>query len=406
MKKAKLIVTIIVLAAIFGVAGWLLVQDYRKGWHRHDAEIGQKVFAGLVVNDVAAIRIRDKDNVVDLQRKDDRWVVMQQHEYPADFETMSELVLKLPELKAIQTFIIPPKDRGPLLLLNPTEAGATGSGVSLELFAANGKLLTSTVLGKSHKDANPHPILGRYFNGRYLIVPGSGAVVLVKETFDAVTPDSTDWLAKTFPRVRTFRRASSFDGEEGLWVISSTSDGKGLVLHGTVPNGTSVDMDKLGRVREVMSFLNYSAIGPPNTPREQWGFGNRRFVAEDASGVEYTFTLGKKTEDGDLPVKVDVGFHEPALGQGPANELPQARAKREAKHFETVATSRKQADMEKAFYAGWVYILPRASHEPMLMERSDLLKGTAKGTPDPGDVPMPDDPPPAKKDEDVEMDPE
>ena len=61
--------------------------------------MGQKVFPSFPVNDVAAIHVKAAGDL-HLVRKDDRWRVQERNDYPANFSQISDLLLKLADLKS------------------------------------------------------------------------------------------------------------------------------------------------------------------------------------------------------------------------------------------------------------------------------------------------------------------
>ncbi len=370
MKPKHLVIGIILLI-IFGTAGWLTVQDYRKNWSRHGAEVGELLFPGLVANDVTQISAVGSDGTVALKKQGKTWVVASRNGYPANFQMLAELVLKLPELKVVQSFVVGPDDLGRLDLNLPGPEVAD-SGTLLRFADADGKVLAELVLGKEHRDENPDPYFGRYANGRYILLPRDGDVVLVTETFDSVTCRNEDWVDKTFPRVQALTYAGRFRGDEELWAIELAEAGEDLVLKGDIPPGKEADPERLNKVKEVLSWLSFTSVGDP--AKTDWGFGDDRFVVQSANGLKYTFTVGKRTERYDLPVRVDVDYDEPPLAPGPAGETPDERANRETAHNREVEETRGKFEYERALYNGWVYLLPRASHEPMLYTVDDLVR--------------------------------
>ena len=91
----------ILLAAlvVLGGAGlalvWRDVADYRAS----GAKIGAKLLPSLKIADVAEVRLQDAKRQATLVRKEKTWVVQERGGYPASFQEISDLLIKLVELK-------------------------------------------------------------------------------------------------------------------------------------------------------------------------------------------------------------------------------------------------------------------------------------------------------------------
>ena len=72
-------------------------------WRKTDAKIGSKLFDKLAVNDIARIKLTDGKGVVDLAIKDKRWVIEQRNGYAANNQDIGDLLIKLTDLKVVQT---------------------------------------------------------------------------------------------------------------------------------------------------------------------------------------------------------------------------------------------------------------------------------------------------------------
>ena len=165
------------LVAILGGAGLALFWNDLSAWRKADAKIGAKLFEKLAVNDVAQIQLTDGKGSVRLLIKDKRWVVEQRNGYGANNQDIGELLIKLTDLKVVQTESVGESLLARLNLVDPgkdaktdaktdakadDKAGAKvdAKGTRLELFDAAGKSMASILLGKKviKTEDSPLPI--------------------------------------------------------------------------------------------------------------------------------------------------------------------------------------------------------------------------------------------------------
>ena len=85
---------------------------------------------------------------LNLARRDNLWRVRERGDYPANFSQISGLLLKLADLKIVQTEEVGPSQLGRFELLPP--GAQTNSGTLVEFKDQSGKTLNTLLLGKTH----------------------------------------------------------------------------------------------------------------------------------------------------------------------------------------------------------------------------------------------------------------
>ena len=197
MKGKQLLYVFGVLVVVV-LVGVLLGRARARSWQGASAAGGSLVFPSFPLNDVARIDLVGKDGKTQIARKDGAWRVLDRFGYPAKFETVSEFLRDVSELKAAQTLTVGESQYGRLELLGPDKGAEAGTEVVF--YGEGDKELARLVLGKNHErqaaeTAPSNPMMGMmgggrggWPDGRYLLVPSAKKVVLVSKTFSSAAP--------------------------------------------------------------------------------------------------------------------------------------------------------------------------------------------------------------------------
>src|SRR6185437_1220918 len=98
---------LIVLLIVLGGAGWLVKQARDRAAGAGEQGAGQKLVGeSFPINEVTHISIRQGANELNLIKKNDLWRVSERYDYPANFSAISDFLLKLRDLKVIQSEVI------------------------------------------------------------------------------------------------------------------------------------------------------------------------------------------------------------------------------------------------------------------------------------------------------------
>ena len=93
MNRKQLLI-LLVLVAVLGGAGWVLFQKQSAAW-RAPETAGQKLLPNFPVNDVVRLRVQHGTNELNLVKRDDLWRVRERADYPANFNEVSEFLIKV-----------------------------------------------------------------------------------------------------------------------------------------------------------------------------------------------------------------------------------------------------------------------------------------------------------------------
>jgi len=97
--NARVAAILVVLLAVLGGGALLYQQQERARRPDNVGTLGRTLFKDLKAADIAAIHIVEPKASLTVQRKDDRWVIAERADFPADLSRVREFVLKVIGLK-------------------------------------------------------------------------------------------------------------------------------------------------------------------------------------------------------------------------------------------------------------------------------------------------------------------
>lgn len=388
MNRKQLLI-LLALAAVLGLAGLKLYRGDQSSWSGGGVGMGQKPLAGLAVNDIATVTITAGTNQLTLAKTDGLWRVQQRHGYPANFGDLSSLLIKLPDLKAVQVEEVGPSQLFRFGLLPPGPGSNTATLV--EFKDATGKALSSLLLGKSHLrkgGGRPSPMGDMddagFPDGRYLQTPGAKTVTLVAESFQNVDPAPERWLNKDFFKVEKPRSiAVTFPEATNSWKLTRDTEAGEWKLADAHP-GEQLDVSKVGGVSNPLGYPSFTDVLPADA---QAGTGLDHptvLTIETFDGLTYTAKVGTKTNE-NLPLALTLAANLPKERTPGADEKPEDKA-RLNKEFADQQKPVQEKLAKEQLVTKWIYLVPAYTVESVLKPRHELLT-EAKSEADP--VPHP-----------------
>ena len=372
MTRRQFLILVAALAALAAAGAWIM-QSQRTAWGPADAQIGQRLVAGLKLEGVAEVGLRDASATLTLVRRDGSWVVKERADFPADAERVRELLLKLVELKIVQAEQVAEAQRARLELVEPGAAAPTGAGTVLELKDGTGKTMTRLLLGKkvTARTAADGPSSEQGVpTGRY-VMPGTatGSVALVSDPLGAAEAKPDAWLSKDLIRAEQVRSiaASGPDGRQ-RFSLSRETDSYDWKLAG----GGKPDLQKAQDAVSSLQGMSLSDVVPD--PGSAAAGLDRPIVikAQTLDGVTYALRVGSKTADDRYFVSISVSGEPAAARTAGKNETAEEKEKQDKAFAEKRARLLEKLEWEKKLER-WTYLVARAQVEPLLRERAQLL---------------------------------
>lgn len=362
---------LIVLVVVLGGAGLVLYNNQSSSFRSSGEGTGQKLLGDFPVNDVTHIAIRQGGEELNLVKKDDLWRVRERYDYPADFREISQLLLKLREMKIVQSEQVGPSQ---LPRLELTTGEGPNSATVLEFKGQGDKPLKTLLLGKKHlrKSQSPSPFGGMddegWPDGRYVKAGAdSDSVALVSDPLSNVEPKPAQWLSKDFLRVEKARAvAVAFPEESHSWALSRDTEFGEWKL-ADAKSEEQLDPSKASSVSNPMSSASFVDVLAPEPPSEK----SAVVTIETFDNFTYTLHVGMKTEE-NYPLSVSVAAQlakERAPGE---SESPEDKERLDKEFAERQQKLKEKLAQEKAFEK-WTYLVSGWTLDSLLKPRAELL---------------------------------
>jgi len=369
MNRRQFLIALAVLVVLAG-AGAAIILSERSAWKSADSRAGQKLIPDLRIDQVAEIGIRDGAGELHLVRGETGWSVRERAGFAAETDRVAELLVKLAELKIVQSEVLPEEQRARLELVEPKDK-AQGAGTLLELKDPKGAALARVLLGKKvmKSAAVASPRGESEATGRYL-TKGSdaGTMLVVAEPLAQVESKAEPWLVKDLVRADGAKSiAASKDGKQ-RWRVTRESESLDWKLAG------SAEKPDLQKATDLASSLGWVNLVDVVADPAKVDTGLARAVvikAETFDGPSYTLRIGHRAGD-NYYVGVAVAG-EPRKTRAPAKgEKAEDKAKNDKEFEERRAKLVERLEREKKLEK-WTYLVGKNVVEPLLRDRPQLL---------------------------------
>lgn len=369
---------LLVLVVVLGGAGAIILKNQKQARSAGNVGIGRKLLEKLPVNQVTHVRISEGTNELNLVRRDDVWRVAERSNYPANFAQLSEFMLKLPELKAVQA-----EEAGAsqLARLQLVPGSNTNAPTVVEFRGSGDKELGRLLLGKMHMSARRGGsqfggMDGSWPDGRYVAVGTEPkTVALVSETFEQVQAEPGSWLNKDFFRVEKPKSiAVTFPEATNSWKLTRASEEAQWELADAKPE-EKLDSSKSSGVTHPFASPSFNDV----LSGDQVSSGETKPIAlniDTFDGFSYSVKVGSQTNDA-YPLVVSVEANLPTQRDAKSDEKPEDKARLDKEFQDELERFKTKLKAEQA-YSGWTYLVSTWAVEPLLKPRSELLESKSE----------------------------
>jgi len=372
----KQIRILLILLIVFSGAGIVFRSRTHKSWTGGGQAVGQKLLGAFQVNDVAQIVIQQGTNEVNVARRDDVWRVHERGDYPANFGSISSLLLKLRDLKVVQTEQVGASQLGRLDLLPPGPGSNTATKV--ELRDTSGKAIKTLLLGKKHMAKSTRPsqfgeMEGGWPDGRYVVVDAaSGHVDVISDALNDIEPQPQSWLSKDFVKIEKVKSvAAAFAEATNSWKLArETESGEWKLADAAATE--KLDTSKLYSFNTPLSSVSISDVSIGLSP-DQTGLAHpATLTVETFDGLSYVLNSGAQTNS-DVFASISLKANLTKERTPGKDEKPEDKLKLD-KEFSDNLKQLESKVAEESALAKWTYLLPNWSLESLMKKRGELLE--------------------------------
>lgn len=392
MNKKQLIL-LIVIGVVVGGVGISLSRKEQATWKESAQKMGDKLVQGLDVNAVESLSIKSASGSVSLAKKSDVWSVSDRSDYPANFGSIHDFLIKLLELKVAQPVKAGAGQLARMELTSPDKG--TNSGTLVELKDKSGKTLQSLILGK--KVMKDSPAGGGGFGGgsfpvgRYVMVGGDPKTVSqVSEAFDRIEPKASEWLDKDMLKVEKIRSVSFTALQEtNSWHVTRETENGEWKLEGAKAE-EKLDAGKTSGLNYALNSPSFHDVAGSDIKPDQSGLDKPQVVKlETFDKFAYTVKIGKTDAEGRVYVQFTTTADLPKERVAGKDEKPEDKTKLDKEFQDNLKKSQEKLKKEQ-FHDKWVYVMDKWSVESLIKERRELLaekKAEGDAAPAPTSIP-------------------
>jgi len=342
--NARLAAILVVLLVILG--GGALLYQYQERTQRpaNSDVLGRPLLKDLKAAEVASIRIVEPKATLTVRQKDERWVLAERGDFPADMAKVRDFVVQALSLKVGQSEPIGDKDRARLNL--------DESGTQVEFGGADGKPLSKLVVGKKYfKREVDNPEKARA-DGRFVALPGEPKMVyIVSDPLAQATTRSSDWIDKSSFKVEKVKTLEVRYPEGGGYRIERGGDNADWRLAGAQPD-EKLEVTKANAASYSLGLLELADVAPQGTTLEQ----PVSIQAATFDGLTYAIRVGKLQGD-----------------NYPVSFSSSGTLRKDEKDAERIKKIEERLAREKLL-SNYVLLIPKSKLEDTLKKRAEMLE--------------------------------
>jgi len=370
VNRRQFLIALAVLV-VLAAAGAAVILSDRSAWTAADSRAGQKAIPGLRLSEVAEIAIRDSSGELHLVRGETGWSVRERAGFAADTDRVAALLVKLAELKVVQSEPLPESQRARLELLEPKDKAA-GAGTLIELKDAKGGSLGWLLLGKKIVKNPPVAALSRgetEATGRYLTESGdAGTLLAVGEPLTEVESKPEQWLVKDLLRADGVKSISSSKDGRPRWSVTRGTESADWKFAGSKEKP---DLQKATDLASSLGWVNLvDVVADPG--KADTGLDHAIVIKADTfDGLSYTLKVGKRVGD-NYYVGIAVGGEPRKARTRAKGEKAEDKAKKDTEFDEYRKKLLEKFEREKKFWR-WTYLVAKNGLDPLLRDRPGLM---------------------------------
>lgn len=381
--KTNQILLLTVLVVAVGIGGLVIYQKQGAAWSSGAGDSG-KLIPNLPVGEaIAKITVQEGTNTLTLAKQDDKWRVEERGGYAANYSEISSAVLKLRDLKPVQTEQVGQAQLGRLQLLPPGDGANTA--IRVEFHDAGGKVLTSLLLGKTQtrEDAQMSQFGGGSMPvGRWVMVDGAkDKVALVSDPLVNFKAEAGNWLNKDFIKVEKIKSITvTYPEATNSWSVSRTNEAGSDWTLANAKEGEMLDSSKTSGFGWALSSPSFNDVSTSSDIPSLAADKAAAIKLETFDGFTYSFKVGEEAE-GSRPLTFTVTADLPKERKAGESESAEDKTRLDKEFADAQKKLSDQLAAEKALEK-WTYLVPSYTLDSLLKQRAELLKVEAPAAAD------------------------
>ena len=365
--------TFLILLAATGLLLALWFFRFGTDEHAEQMKMGDKLFADLPVNAVTTVTIADSEDRVVLVKGDRVWQVEGRGGYPADFDQLRELVVKLSRLKIGRRFPASTESLRRLSLMAPSSSDTSSTGKRITLTDASGETLADVILGQRRETD------GGEGGGQYLKMVDADTVFLVDGSFRFLKTAPAQWLKKEIVDIKAEEVQSIAcyvdDPVAPIYTLTRPDRGK-LAAMTPIPPGRTADPAKIDQVFDALAPLTLDDVKAADGQPPLSESGHPRLVYQLYDGRQITI-FPYSDDNGGFALRVTA---EDSTAQTQATDAPDTQPpdeKTQAEEKMATPTNQTARQLNDAL-EGWVFSIKKWQFDSFITQPGLLLEEAKK----------------------------
>jgi len=334
------------LAAVF--LGLAIAQSRFSSANRSSAVGAVKLIQGLATGQISSIELGRGENPVSLKKDSGGFVVASRDNYPAQTQTINELLISCLDIEVIEKVTGNPENHAELEVTEET------AGSIVKFFDKDGKLITGVMVGKSTAQGGAHVRLTNSDD------------VYVAVQAPRLRTAATDYIDKKLTEVAKddVEKVTVKSGTETYTVLM---DGAGKAYLAQIPAGKKQKETEVDQLAAALSSMNFSDVQKESDKTRAFDFGTS-YLCKLKDSTIYKFDFAK---DGDKHyLKCTADFLDKI--ESVSKEEVATEQAMKAKEKQILA---QQAALEFAGrHQGWVYEVSSWEAGKLTKKLDDLLE--------------------------------
>ena len=386
--RGKSLFYMTIVAIILCGAAIYISRSIRQGPSK---SMGQKVFADMPVNDIDTIKVTSKSGTATITRVGDSWVTADRFNYPANFEKIKNLLIRLGDIKITQSMRVSKKHIDQMKFNDPAGDKATAdNSATVVTLSGGGRQIQSFMVGAPHMKKSDQPGMPEgvsYPDGSFISIDQGKTAYLVKDTMEEFGIDPKSWLNTELFTLQTG------DIEEMTLHTPSNQSVKLYRKEGTmrvdgIQAIEEVNSAKVNAMEASLGYLRLDDVADPSLKDASTGLDNPYILtATTKDGEKYTAKISSRMATNEtrfvkfefalLDAKKEEPKAEPAVI---STNAPAAPAKTDAqKKTEEAAKAEQRKQQEEKIkglneqFGKWTFVMERYRTDSMIATRDELV---------------------------------